>query len=88
MRVTPLTVVMLIVLSGLIGPLTSLADMPAGALTDADWWTSIGEQAVRGLATGAVSAIAVVASAYGIEVRAQRRAGVSPPGEPSSRGSV
>jgi len=81
MKVTPLTVVLLIVLSGLIGPLTSLADMPAGALTDADWWTSIGEQAVRGLATGAVSAIAVVASAYGIEIRNQRRQASQPNNE-------
>lgn len=74
MRITPLTIALLIVLTGAIGPLTSLADMPDGALTDGSWWRAIGEQAVRGLATGGVSAIAVVASAYGIEVRAARKA--------------
>ncbi|GIV82466.1 MAG: hypothetical protein KatS3mg051_2149 [Anaerolineae bacterium] len=73
MRVTPLTIILLIVLSGAIGPLTELADMPDGALTSTDWWVRIGEQAVRGLATGALSAVAVVASAYGIEIRGRTR---------------
>lgn len=73
MRVTPLSIGLLIVLSGLLGPLSSLSEMPAGAISDASWWRGIGEQAVRGLATGALSAVAVVASAYGIELRNRAR---------------
>lgn len=78
MRVTPLTIILLIVLSGALGPLTTLSEMPAGALTDAEWWRGIGEQAVRGLAGGALAAVAVIASAYGIEVRSRTRGDSAP----------
>ncbi|MCX7618275.1 hypothetical protein [Tepidiforma sp.] len=75
MRVTPLTIGLLIVLSGLLGPLASLSELPAGALTDGGWWVGIGEQAIRGLASGGLAAVAVIASAYGIEVRSRVRSG-------------
>lgn len=69
MKVTPVSIVILILLSGIIGPLSTMAEMPGGALTDSAWWTVIGEQAIRGIASGGLAAVAVIASAYGIEVR-------------------
>ncbi len=73
MKITPMTIVLVVALTTLIGPLTSLADMPSGALTDLDWLQSVGEEAVRGFATGALSAITVVAGAYGIDVRSRMK---------------
>jgi hypothetical protein len=75
MRRAAWALVAVLVINGLIGPLGELATLPEGALVDADWWARVAEEAVRGLATGALSGIAVVAAALGIEVRdLQRRA--------------
>lgn len=70
-----IAIVVVLILSGLIPALTAIADMPTGAFDDIGWWEGVGEDALRGCAKGGLSALAVVASLYGIEVRNQIRAG-------------
>lgn len=80
LRFSPATVAVIIILSALFGPAQEIASLPDGALLDESWWMRIGEEALRGLASGVLASISVIAAAYGVELRArsaERKAAVT-----------
>lgn len=58
-----------------LGVASVLASPPEDVLHATAWWDEVARAALAGLGTGITSAVALVAAALGIEVRAARQRG-------------
>lgn len=67
-----LLVVLIILIHVAMGVFNELLTPPADVFSNQDWWEEVARQALIGLGTGGLSAIAMVAAALGIEVRGSR----------------
>jgi hypothetical protein len=72
-KIPVFSLLIIMAVSALMPAFDVMVDMPPGAIDDADWWGAVGEAALRGLANGGLSVLAVTAAAYGVDVRDQRR---------------
>jgi hypothetical protein len=69
MKLEPISMVLAVLLSASWEPLVMLADVDSSRLASQSFWIEVGAAALHGAATGALAVVALVASAYGIELR-------------------